>query len=275
MMKLFRFRLMVTAMYVFVAAYAVFVLLPILWMLFASFKTKLDMLVDPMALPEGISFDAFGRAWSIGLGIFLLNSAIVTFLTVLVIVVISGMAAYVLARSDYPWMRWIYLVVVVCFAVPMHSVLVPLFQMLSAADMLNSRLAIVLPLAAYGIPFTTILFYAFFLDFPRELEDAARLDHCNRFQIFFRIILPLSGPAVASVTIFQTVFIWNEFLLPLLMLTRQGLKTLPIGILDLVSRYTADWPAMMAGLSIAIIPIILIFIIAQKYFIRSMAGLGK
>ena len=95
-------------------------------------------------------------------------------------------------------MRWIYLLIVAGFAVPLHSVLVPLYQMLSAAGMLNSRLAIVLPHAAFGIPFTTILFYAFFLDFPRELEDAARLDNCNRFQIFLRIILPLSGPALAS-----------------------------------------------------------------------------
>ena len=130
------------------------------------------------------------------------------------------MAAYVLARSDMPWMRWVYLLVVVCFAVPVHAVLVPLYQELSAAGMLNSRLAIVLPYVAYGIPFTTVLFYAFFLDFPRELEDAARLDNCNRVQIFFRVILPLSGPALASASIFQAVFIWNEFLLALLMLTR-------------------------------------------------------
>ena len=144
----------------------------------------------------------------------------------------------------------------ICFAVPVHGVLVPLFQMISAAGFLNSRLAIVLPYAAYGIPFTTVLFYAFFLDFPKELEDAARLDNCNRVQTFFRVILPLSGPALASASIFQAVFIWNEFLLALLMLTRPALKTLPVGIFELTSEFTSDWPAVMAGLSIAIIPII-------------------
>ena len=220
MAKLFRFRVLAAPCTASSAVYALFVLLPMVWMVFAAFKTKREIFVDPMGLPDTLSFVAFGRAWAIGLGVFLFNSAMVTLLSVLVIVVVSGMAAYVLARSDMPWMRWVYLLVVVCFAVPVHAVLVPLYQELSAAGMLNSRLAIVLPYVAYGIPFTTVLFYAFFLDFPRELEDAARLDNCNRVQIFFRVILPLSGPALASASIFQAVFIWNEFLLALLMLTR-------------------------------------------------------
>ena len=205
----------------------------------------------------------------------MLNSVLVTSLSVFLIVLASGMAAYVLARSEVPAMRWIYLLIVAGFAVPLHSVLVPLYQMLSAAGFLNSRLAMVLPTAAFGIPFTTILFYAFFLDFPRELEDAARLDNCNRFQIFWRIILPLSGPALVSASIFQAVFIWNEFLLALLMLTRPALKTLPVGIFELVSMYTSDWPAIMAGLSIAILPIVMMFFFTQKYFVKSLQGLGK
>jgi ABC-type glycerol-3-phosphate transport system permease component len=275
MARLFRFRVLSLTMYGFVAVYSLFVLLPMVWMVFAAFKTKREIFVDPMGLPDTLSFVAFGRAWAIGLGVFLFNSALVTLLAVLLIVIVSGMAAYALARSEYPWMRWVYLLVVICFAVPVHGVLVPLFQMISAAGFLNSRLAIVLPYAAYGIPFTTVLFYAFFLDFPRELEDAARLDNCSRFQTFLRVILPLSGPALASASIFQAVFIWNEFLLALLMLTRPALKTLPVGIFELTSEFTSDWPAVMAGLSIAIIPIITIFVFSQKYFIKSLQGLGK
>ena len=275
MARLLRFRVLQVAMFGFLAVYSLFVLLPMLWMVFAAFKTKREIFIDPMGLPDTLSFVAFERAWAIGLGIFLFNSALVTLLSVFLIVIVSGMAAYVLARSEYPWTRWVYLLVVVCFAVPVHGVLVPLFQMISGAGLLNSRLAIVLPYAAYGIPFTTVLFYAFFLDFPKELEDAARLDNCNRFQTFFRVILPLSGPALASASIFQAVFIWNEFLLALLMLTRPALKTLPVGIFELTSEFTADWPAVMAGLSIAIVPIVAIFFFSQKYCVRSLQGLGK
>lgn len=262
-------------LYGFLALWSTFVLVPMGWMVLASLKSKREIFTDPLGLPDALDFSAYQRAWDVGIGQFIVNSFIVTALSVALIVATSGMAAYVLARSDSRWMRLIYLVIVAGFAVPVHAVLVPLFQFVSAAGFLNSRLAIVLPYAAYGIPFTTILFFAFFLDFPRELEEAARLDGCNRYDVFFRVILPLSGPALASASIFQAVFIWNEFLLALLMLTQPGVKTLPIGILQLRGEYTSDWAAVMAGLSIATLPILLVFILAQKYFVRSLAGLGK
>ncbi|WP_202815320.1 carbohydrate ABC transporter permease [Aureimonas sp. AU12] len=261
--------------YGFVVFWSLFVTMPLAWMVFAALKTRREIFASPLGLPGQFDLSAFRRAWRVGVGDFLLNSLLITSVTVALIVVASAAAAYVLARSDSRWTRLVYLLIVAAFAVPVQAVLVPLFQMISAAGLLNQRLAIVLPYAAYGIPFTTILFYAFFLDFPRELEEAARLDGCSRLQIFVRIILPLSGPSVASACIFQAVFIWNEFLLALLMLTSPGVKTLPVGILQLQGSFTADWPAIMAGLSIAVAPILLIFILAQRYFVRSLAGLGK
>jgi ABC-type glycerol-3-phosphate transport system permease component len=274
-MNMPRFRLASVGLYGVVSLWSLFVLMPMAWMVFAAFKTRREIFTNPLGLPGSLTFTAFDRAWAVGVGTFMMNSVMITAASVAVIVVVSGMAAYVLARSDSIWMRMLYLLVVAGFAVPVQAVLVPLFQMISGAGLLNERFAVVLPYAAYGIPFTTILFYAFFLDFPRELEEAARLDGCGRLQTFFRVILPLSGPAIASATIFQAVFIWNEFLLALLMLTDPKVKTLPVGILQLQGSYTADWPAIMAGLSMAIVPILLIFVFAQKYFVRSLAGLGK
>ena len=270
-----RFRLANVVLYGFISAWSIFVLLPMLWMVFAAFKTRREIFTDPLGLPDSITFGSFERAWKTGLGTFMLNSAIATTLSVAIIIVVSGMAAYVLARSDNKWMQILYLLIVACFAVPVTAVLVPLYQMVSAAGLLNNRFAIALPYAAFGIPFTTILFYAFFLDFPRELEEAARLDGCSRMQIFFRIIVPLSGPAVASAAIFQAVFIWNEFLLAVLMLTSPTMKTLPVGLLQLQGEFTSDWPGIMAGLALATLPILVIFVFAQKYFVRSLAGLGK
>jgi ABC-type glycerol-3-phosphate transport system permease component len=262
-------------MYGFVSLWSLFVLLPLLWMVLAGFKSKREMFMDPLGLPGSWSFENFETAWGVGMGRFLINSALATAASVVVIVIVSGMAAYVFARSDSRGLRFIYLLVVAGFAVPVQAVLVPLYQMVSAAGMLNSLAAIVLPYAAYGIPFTTVLFYAFFLDFPRELEEAARLDGCSRIRTFFSVILPLSGPAIASAAIFQAVFIWNEFVLALLMLTSPEVKTLPVGIIALGGEFTSDWPAIMAGLTIAVLPILAIFVAAQKYFVRSLAGLGK
>ena len=181
-------------LYGIVSLWSIFVLLPLLWMVFASFKTRREIFTDPLGLPDTLDFESFERAWNVGLGQFLFNSAFVTAMSVALIVVVSGMAAYVLARSDNKWLQVIYLLIVAGFAVPVTAVLVPLFQMVSAAGFLNNHLAIVLPYAAYGIPFTTILFYAFFLDFPRELEEAARLDGCSQLQIFFRDHRAALGP---------------------------------------------------------------------------------
>ena len=163
-----RFRLATAILYGFMTLWSLFVMIPVLLMLLAAFKTKRDIFLDPLGLPSSLEFDSFARAWNTGMDVFMLNSAIVTVVSVAVIVLCSGMAAYALARSERRIMKIIYLLIVAGFAVPVQAVLVPLFQMVSAAGFLNSQLAIILPYAAYGIPFTTILFYAFFLDFPER-----------------------------------------------------------------------------------------------------------
>ena len=270
-----RFRSVSLVLYGVTGLWSLIVTIPIAYMVIASFKTRGEVFMEPLGLPASLSFDSFERAWGVGVGTFLANSLIVTGLSVTLIVVISGMAAYALSRLRGRASALIYLAIVAGFAIPVQAVLVPVFQTMSEAGLLNSRLALVLPYSAYGIPFTVILFYAFFLDFPVELEEAARLDGCNRFTTFTRVILPLSAPAVASAAIFQAVFLWNEFILALLLLTRPALKTLPVGILELQGEFTSDWPAVMAGLTLATLPLLVVFVIAQKWFVRSLAGLGK
>lgn len=270
-----RFRIISIALHLLVSLWALFVLAPVLWMVLASFKSRAELFTQPLGLPKSWGFDAFVRAWNTGIAGFILNSVLVTVISVALIVVVSGIAAYVLARSEHRALKWIYVLIVASFAVPAQSVLVPLYQIISGAGLLNSLFAIVLPYAAYGIPFTMVLFYAFFLEFPRELEEAARLDGCSRLQVITRVVLPLSGSAIASAAIFQTVFIWNEFLLALLLLTDKSIKTLPLGMLNLRGQFSSDWPAIMAGVTIITLPMLILFILAQRYFVRSLAGLGK
>ena len=270
-----RFRAVQALLYGGVSLWSAFVLMPVAWMIFAAFKSRREIFTDPLGLPGKWTFDSFERAWGVGLGQFIFNSFIATSGSVALILIVSGLAAYVIARSQSIWMKFIYLLIVAGFAVPNTAVVVPLYQMVTSANFGNSLFGIVWVYAAYGIPFTTILFFAFFLDFPKELEEAARLDGCRPWAVFFRVVMPLSGPAVASAAIFQAVFIWNEFLLALLLLTQPDKKTLPVGILQLQGEFTSDWPAVMAGLSIATLPIILLFLLLQRSFVRSLAGLGK
>lgn len=270
-----RFQFVQALLYGVVGLWSAFVLMPVAWMLFAAFKTRREIFTDPLGLPGKWSLDSFERAWQVGLGQFMWNSFFVTTVSVVLVILVAGMAAYVIARSNSMWLKLLYLLIVAGFAVPNTAVIVPLYQMLSSAGLVNSHTGIIFVYAAYGIPFTTILFYAFFLDFPQELEEAARLDGCRPWVVFFRVVMPLSGPAIASAAIFQAVFIWNEFLLALLLLTQPSKKTLPVGILQLQGEFTSDWPAVMAGLSIATAPIIILFLLLQRYFVRSLAGLGK
>ncbi|MDA8586968.1 carbohydrate ABC transporter permease [Rhodobacteraceae bacterium] len=270
-----RFRAVQLLLYGGVGLWSAFVLMPIAWMVFAAFKTRREIFTDPLGMPQTWTFDSFERAWGVGLGQFMFNSIVVTTGAVFIIILVSGLAAYAIARSTSMWMKLLYLLIVAGFAVPNTAVIVPLYQMVTAANFSNSLFGIIWVYAAYGIPFTTILFFSFFLDFPRELEEAARLDGCRPWAVFFRVVMPLSGPAIASAAIFQAVFIWNEFLLALLLLTQPDRKTLPVGILQLQGEFTSDWPAVMAGLSIATMPIILIFLLLQRSFVRSLAGLGK
>ena len=270
-----RFRAVQVLLYGGMGLWSAFVLMPIAWMILAAFKTRREIFTDPLGLPQTWTFDSFERAWGVGLGQFMFNSIVVTTGAVLIIVFVSGLAAYAISRSTSIWMKLLYLLIVAGFAVPNTAVIVPLYQMVTAANFSNSLFGIVWVYAAYGIPFTTILFFSFFLDFPRELEEAARLDGCRPWAVFFRVVIPLSGPAVASAAIFQAVFIWNEFLLALLLLTQPDRKTLPVGILQLQGEFTSDWPAVMAGLAIATLPIIVIFLLLQRSFVRSLTGLGK
>ena len=215
-MKMSRFKIANIFAYGFVSIFSIYVMLPIIWMILASFKSRREIFTDPLGLPGKFNFDAFERAWGVGLGGFMLNSLIVTFVSVLLIVIVSGMAAYALARINFRFNKFFYMLIVAGFAIPAAAVLVPLYRIVSELGLINHIFGIILPLTAFGIPFTTILFYAFFLDFPRELEDAAQIDGCNKIQIFFSIIVPLSRPAIASASIFMSVFVWNEFLLALI-----------------------------------------------------------
>ena len=270
-----RFRLVSVGMHLIVSLWSLFVLLPVIWMVLAGFRTRAEIFTDPLGLPRSFSFEAFERAWNTGIAGFIVNSIFVTAISVTIIVLASSIAAYVLARTESRLLKVLYILIVASFAVPSQSVLVPLYQIISAAGLLNSLFAIILPYAAYGIPFTIVLFYAFFLEFPRELEEAARLDGCSRLQVITRVVVPLSGSAIASAAIFQAVFIWNEFLLALLLLTDSRIKTLPLGMLNLRGQFSSDWPAVMAGVTIVTLPMLILFILAQRYFVRSLAGLGK
>lgn len=255
--------------------YALAVLGPFAWMVASSLKTQREIFTAPFSLPADPAFGNYIRAWEQGIGGYLLNSLIVTVITVVLIVLVAGMAAYAFARLRFPGRTLLYTLIVAGYAVPIHTVLVPLYRMLDAAGMLNSFAGLILPYVAFGIPFSIILLYAYLSEFPTELEEAARLDGCNRWQILRHVVAPLSLPGIASVAIFQGVFTWNEFLLALLIISNDSLKTLPVGLVAFRGEYANDWGAILASVTVATVPLLLLYILLQRHFVRSLAGLGK
>ncbi|QUS58645.1 carbohydrate ABC transporter permease [Pseudovibrio brasiliensis] len=269
------FKTLRLMMYVFIGGYCVFILTPLSWMVFTAFKKRAEIFSNPSGLPSELYFGNFERVFSSGIGTYFLNSLITSVFSVTGIVAISTLAAYALARIPFKGRMWVYMLIVASYAVPLHAVLVPMFQLLDGFGLLNTLAGLILPYIAFGIPFTVILLYAFFLEFPKDLEEAAKLDGCSQLRTVFFIVLPLSKPALLSAAIFQVVFVWNEFLIALLILTSKDVKTLPLGLTSFQGQYSNDWGAIMAAVLLSALPIVALYLAMQKHFVRSLTGMGK
>ena len=141
--------------------------------------------------------------------------------------------------------------------------------------MLNTRQGLIAPYSAFAIPFSVLLLYGFFVDFPRDLEDAARLDGAGTLQVLRDITFPVLRPALATVATFQAVFIWNEFLLALIVITDEALQTVPLGLVEFQGQYSSNFPLIFSALTIATIPILIFYVMLQRHFVNSIAGFAK
>lgn len=262
-------------LYAGVSLFCAVVALPFLWLLSASLKSTRGIFTSPFSLSTDPQWVNYLEAWRGGIAGYLLNSVLVTGVSVALVIIISALAAYALARLNFAGRAGIYLLIVVGYAVPVHTVIVPLYALLSRLGLLDTYPGLIGPYVAFGVPFSVLLLYGFFLDFPKDLEDAASLDGCNRFQLIRHIIAPVSLPALTSVAIFQGVFIWNEFLLALIVMTSKARQTLPVGLATFRGEWASNWPVLLAGVSLATIPILLLYAFFQRYFVDSLTGFSK
>ena len=262
-------------LYIFLSFGSLSIVLPLLWMVSSSLKTTREIFGAPFKLPADPQWTNFIKVWSKGLGMYFRNSLFVTSLSVAVIVLLGGMAAYALARMRFKGRMGIYLLLVAGYAIPMHTVLVPLYRTLNTLGWIDTHIGLIGPYVAFGMPFAVILLYAFFLGFPRELEEASLLDGCNTWQMLWHVVLPLSLPGISSVAIVQGVFIWNEFLLALIVIREKALKTLPLGLAAFQGQYMTNWPLLLTAVTLASIPMFLLYLILQRQFINSLTGFSK
>lgn len=225
------------------------------------------------ALPEIYLFKNFTEAWgAIAFPKVLLNSVIVNFFSVIGLVVIGSMASWRLARYPGKMSTFLLILFVSAMIIPFQSIMIPLVQFTQWLGLINSIHGLIIMYFGFGSAFTIFLFHGFIKTVPIEVEEAAIMDGCSDIKLFWRIVLPLLKPMVATAIILNSLWIWNDFLLPLLVLQDRELRTIPLGVYSFFSLYSKQWGLAMATLLMSIAPILFLFLFLQKHIIRGVAS---
>lgn len=250
--------------------------LPLLWAIVSAFKTNGEFLSNPWGLPDVARFENFGRAWTVAnIGQYFVNSIIVVVISVPLTMLLGAMAAYVLSRYTFPGNRAIYYAFVGGLIFPVFLALVPLFFVVRNLGTvpvigeflgLNSHLSLALVYTAFSMPFTVFFMTAFFRTQPTSVAEAAIVDGCSHFGLFFRVMLPMAKPGLISIGLFNVLGHWNQYVLPVVLMNEPDKKVLAQGLASLAisQGYRGDWTALFAGLVIALLPVLIVYMLFQK-----------
>lgn len=254
---------------------AVLMFLPFLWMVLSSFKDTTQILqLPPDFFPNPVTFDAYRNIWSvIPMGQGFLNSVLITGSVLVLNLLTCSMAAYAFARLDFPLRGPLFILFLATLMIPFQSTIIPIFLIMREIGLLDNPLSIILPnglFQALGV----FLLRQFILGLPKELEEAAIVDGANHWTIYWRIVLPLIRPGLAAFGIFSFLWNWNDFFRPLIFLSSPESWTLTLVLNQLRGQYATDWSLVMAGSTIAVLPILIVFVLFQRQIIEGIATTG-
>ncbi|MGN8024615.1 carbohydrate ABC transporter permease [Microbacterium sp. 22242] len=255
---------------------ALIVVIPLIWMLLSSLKVNQQFLSDPFGPPTTLNWKNYVDAWNLGVGQYMINSVIVTVVSIIATTLISAWAAFGLTKLTMPFSRTVLFLIVGGMMLAPTVALIPLLRILQGLGIYDSLLGLIILYTAFRIPFTTFLIRSYMVDLPHEVDEAARLDGASRAQQFWRLTLPMSMPIVVSAVILQCLFAWNEYLFAFIFVSSTDTMTLPVGLANLASKLSTNYPMVFAGMTLASVPMILFFFAAQRFFVRGLAeGIGK
>ena len=266
-------KLIATMIYLFLGFWSLVVVFPMVWVLVSSFKTDKEIFFSPWLPPTRLMWDNFLRAWSkANIGLYLLNSLIVILLAIFFTLLFSAMAGYVLARFTFPANRFIFFAFLGGMLFPVMLALVPLFFLLDSLTILDTHFGLILVYIAYSLPFTVFFMTGFFKTLPSELLEAAIIDGASHYQLFFRIVLPLAQNGLVSMGIFNFLGMWNQYILPLVLLTSSSKYVLSQGLAFLAhqQRYQSDWSGLFAAITIVMMPTLIVYVIFQNQIQRGL-----
>ena len=246
---------------------------PLVWMVLSSFKSNGAIFQSPFALPESIDFSKWVEAWEVGnLGRYALNSAIVTGTTVFLILLIASLAAFAFSRYRFRGRNLAMGLFALGLLLPLQSYFIAQSNLFTQLAITDTRWALIIPYTAMGLPLATFLLKVFMDGLPEELFDAGRIDGAGDLRTYRAIALPLLRPGLATVAIFSALAAWNEFLLALLYIQDDNLKTIPTGLLAFSSRYTTDYSMLFSALAIVTIPMVVIYIVFNRHIVDGITA---
>jgi len=254
-------------------------LFPVYIIVVNSFKNRAEITANMLALPSTLNFDFYIDAMQrMNFLTSLRNSLVLTIISITCIIILTSMTAWMLVRSNNKISKFIFSLLVATMLIPFQTLMMPLMQTMSTIDrntpftMFNSLGAMVYMYIGFGASMAVFLFHGFISSIPLSLEEAATIDGCTRWGIFWRIVFPMLKPVTVTVMILNVIWIWNDFLLPSLFITAVRTRTIPLSTFSFFGQFTIEWNMAMAGLTLTIIPVVIFYLAAQKYIIKGVAA---
>lgn len=252
---------------------AIFIGYPLFWLVTGVFKTNREIFLHPWALPSSLNLSNIHKILSRGaVETFYMNSIIITSVSVLLIVAVSSLAAYILARGRFRGKRLLFWGFIAGMMIPPHVTLIPLYIMFSRLGLLNTLTSLVLVYTAFAIPISVFILKGFFEEIPVEIEEAATVDGCSPLRLYWSIMMPLIRPAIATVVIYNGVVIWNEFTFAITFIREQAKQPIPAGVYAFSTEYGFDISLVLTVLTLTALPLLVLYFIFQKRMIKGMSA---
>lgn len=247
--------------------------MPFIFMVFNSFKGKFEMLTKGVfSPPERLNFSNYQEVLDGGFVRYFGNSVFVLCISLLLVLFIAACAAYPLARFKFRMNGFMYALIVACMAIPIHITLIPVFQMTKSLKIYDTIWAMIGPNVAFALPISVFILTSFMMGIPREIEESAEIDGCNKYRMFFTMILPLAKPGLSTLAIYNGVNIWNEFSFAYTLTQSPKNRTLPLAVWDFQGQYSMNTPMIMSVLTLTVLPMIILFIFAQDKLVKGMTA---
>lgn len=250
---------------------------PILYILFTSLRSQAGFFTEsPWLPPAHPTLSNYANVWNNGFVLYVVNSLFVTVVSVVLIVIVSLLAAYAISRLQSRFVRLVFSLFLLGLAIPLQATIIPLYAIINGMGLYDSLYALILPYVAFGIPLSVLILVTFVRDIPQSLFESMLLDGASHLQILRRLVIPLSRPAIITVTIYEGIQVWNGFLFPLVLTQSPEVRVLPLALWSFQGQYTADIPAIMAAVFLSAVPIILLYVFGRRQLLGGLtAGFSK